>query len=80
MRKPALEEKDFLNPEEAIELFNLSRRKFYRLLNGENQLRFIALYGSRKLIIRAEFEKYLETNPESKEVLKNANRKNKDTA
>ena len=79
MRKPSLAEKDFLNPNEAIELFGLSRRKFYKLLEGK-KLRFIALYGSRKLIIRAEFEKYLESNPEAKEVLKNASRKNKDTA
>lgn len=80
MRKPALTEKDFLNPEEAIELFNLSRRKFYKLIKGENQLRFIALYGNRRIIIRTEFEKYLESNPEAKEVLKNASRKNKNTA
>ena len=52
MRKPVLAEKDFLNPEETIELFNLSRRKFYRLIKEEKQLNFIALYGSRRLIIR----------------------------
>lgn len=40
---------------------------------------FIALYGSRRLIIRGEFEKYLDANPEIKEGLKNASRKNKDT-
>ncbi len=32
MKKMTLAEKNFLNPEEAIELFNLSRRKFYRLI------------------------------------------------
>ena len=79
MRKPALAEKDFLNPEETIELFSLSRRKFYRLIKEEKQLGFMALYGSRKLIIRGAFEKYLEANPEIKEELKNASRKNKDT-
>ena len=79
MRKPILAEKDFLNPEETIELFNLSRRKFYRLIKEEKKLNFIALYGSRRLVIRGEFEKYLEVNPEIKEGLKNANRKNKDT-
>lgn len=79
MRKPVLAEKDFLNPEETIELFNLSRRKFYRLIKEEKQLNFIALYGSRRLVIRGEFEKYLEANPEIKEGLKNASRKNKDT-
>lgn len=45
----------------------------------EKQLGFIALYGSRRLIIRGEFEKYLEANSEIKEELKNASRKNKDT-
>jgi len=79
MRKPILAEKDFLNQEEAIELFNLSRRKFYRLIREEKQLNFIALYGSRRLVIRVEFEKYLKANPEIKEGLKNASRKNKDT-
>ena len=80
MRKPALAEKDILNPEEAIELFGLSRRKFYRLIKEERQLGFVALYGSRRLIIRGEFEKYLKTNTEVKEGLKNASRKNKNTA
>lgn len=80
MRKPALAEKDVLNPEEAIELFGFSRRKFYRLIKEEKQLGFVALYGSRRLIIRDEFEKYLKTNPEVKEGLKNASRKNKNTA
>lgn len=80
MRKPALAEKDILNPEEAIELFGLSRRKFYRLIKEEKQFGFVALYGSRRLIIRGEFEKYLKTNPEVKEGLKNASRKNKNTA
>lgn len=79
MRKPVLAEKDFLNPEETIELFNLSRRKFYRLIKEEKKLNFIALYGSRRLVIRGEFEKYLEANTEVKEGLKNASRKNKDT-
>ena len=49
------------------------------LIKEEKQLGFIALYGSRRLVIRGEFEKYLEANPEIKEGLKNANRKNKDT-
>ncbi|MCI9083835.1 MAG: DNA-binding protein [Lachnospiraceae bacterium] len=80
MRKPTLAEKDVLNPEETIALFGLSRRKFYRLIKEEKRLGFVALYGSRKLIIRGEFEKYLKTNPEVKEGLKNASRKNKNMA
>lgn len=77
MRKPILTEKDFLNPDEAIELFGLSRRKFYRLIKENKQLGFMAFYGNRRLIIRAAFEKYLELNPEIKEGLKNASRENK---
>ena len=50
MSKPILEEKDILNPNEAIELFVLSRRKFYKLLKENRKLGFLAMYGSRKLI------------------------------
>lgn len=57
--KADLSQKDVLNPQEAIELFVLSRRKFYALLQSETELSFLAKYGTRKLIIRTEFEKYL---------------------
>ena len=66
MSKPILEEKDILNPNEAIELFVLSRRKFYKLLKENQKLGFLAMYGSRKLIIRSEFQKYLVKHPELK--------------
>lgn len=66
MSKPILEEKDILNPNEAIELFVLSRRKFYKLLKENRKLGFLAMYGSRKLIIRSEFQKYLVEHPELK--------------
>ena len=45
MSKPILEEKDILNPNEAIELFVLSRRKFYKLLKENRQLNFLAMYA-----------------------------------
>ena len=64
MKKTVLKEKDFLNPGEAIELFVLSRRKFYRLLKENDKLGFTAVYGTRKLIIREEFKKYLDGHPE----------------
>ncbi len=54
MRKPTADEKDILNQEEAIVHFELSRRKFYKLLK-ERRYAFMALYGNRRLIIRAEF-------------------------
>lgn len=34
MRKPNLEEKNTLTVEEAIKVFGLSRRKFWRLMDG----------------------------------------------
>ena len=61
--KPQLKEKDILNPQEAIELFKLSRRKFHKLLKDRNN-EFTALYGNRILIIRIAFEKYLLEHPE----------------
>ncbi len=64
MRKPTADEKDILNQEEAIVHFDLSRRKFFKLLKDGKNLPFMAMYGSRRLIIRTEFAKYLEKHPE----------------
>lgn len=69
MKKPNLEEKDFLTVIETAELFNLSRRKIFRLVE-ESNLPFMALYRTRKLIIKDEFIKYLNT-PGVKEGLAN---------
>lgn len=80
MKKPILEQKDFLNPEEKIRLFNFSRRKFDRFLKDVKRGGFTALYGNRKLIIRTEFEKYLRENQMVKGELQNASRKSKDPA
>lgn len=64
--KSDLSQKDILNLQEAIELFVLSRRKFYALLKAEKRLEFLAKYGTRNLIIRTEFEKYLQVHSELK--------------
>jgi len=64
MKKPMANEKDILNQEEAIVHFGLSRRKFYKLLKEGKDTPFMAMYGSRRLIIRTEFAKYLEKHPE----------------
>lgn len=64
MSKPRLEEKDFLNPNEAIDLFVLSHRKFYKLLQDNKHLDFMAMYGTRRLIVRTDFERYLKAHPE----------------
>ena len=66
MSKPILEEKDILNPNEAIELFVLSRRKFYKLLKENRKLGFLGMFGSRMVIIRSEFQKYLVKHPDLK--------------
>ena len=62
--KGKLSQKDILNPQEAIELFVLSPRKFYALLKTKPKEMFLVKYGSRNLIIRTEFEKYLQTHSE----------------
>lgn len=64
MKKPSADQKDVLNQEEAIVYFGLSRRKFYKLLKEGKNTPFMAMYGSRRLIIRTEFAKYLEKHPE----------------
>ncbi len=69
MKKPLLEDKDYLTPSEAAALFNLSRRKFFRLCE-EGGNGFMALYGDRRLIIKGEIEKYL-AQPGVKEKLAN---------
>ena len=49
----------------------MSRRKFNRFLKENKNLPFVAMYNTRKLIIRAEFEAFLKCHPEVKEALKN---------
>ena len=64
MKKATPESKDVLNPTEAIDYFGLSRRKFYSLLQEKSKHSFVILYGTRKLIIKTAFEKYLNAPPE----------------
>lgn len=71
MRKPQLAQKDVLNLEEAVQYFGFSRRKFFGMLRDGKFKMYTALYGRRRLILRREFEKYLEENPEVKEGLLN---------
>ena len=70
MRKPILAEKETLTVEEAISLFGLSRRKFRRLIETTEPY-FMALYGSRRLVIRTELERWLKHHPAEREDLKN---------
>ena len=69
MGRPSLEDKDFLTVIETAEFFGLSRRKLFRLVEEEN-LPFLAMYGTRKLVIKDEFKKYLR-KPGVKEELAN---------
>lgn len=64
MAKTELGEKDLLNPNETILLFDLSSRKFFALIRSGTKLDFIAFYGGRRLIIRTIFEKYLDEHAE----------------
>jgi len=59
MSRPSLADKDFLTVIETAEYFGLSRRKLFRLAKEKN-LPFMAMYGTRKLIIKDEFIKYLK--------------------
>ena len=70
MRKPILAEKETLTVEEAISLFDLSRRKFRRLIESAEPC-FMAFYGSRRLVIRTELERWLKHHPAERENLKN---------
>ena len=69
MKKPVLEDKSLLTVSEAAEVFGLSRRKLFRLVET-NGLHFLAFYGTRKLIIKDEFVKYL-AKPGVREGLEN---------
>lgn len=69
MNKPLLEDKALLTVEETAALFGLSRRKLFRLTNEDN-LPFMAMYGTRKLVIKDEFLVYL-SKPGIKEELAN---------
>ena len=61
--KPQLGDKEMLTVQEAVEHFQLSRRKFYDLLHQKG-LTFLAFYyDGRRLLIRKEFEKYLDKHP-----------------
>lgn len=49
MAKPDLGEKDVLNPEETIQYWNFSRRKFYVFLEKTDSKDFIAYYKKESL-------------------------------
>lgn len=74
--KLQLNEKEYLNPQEAIRYWNLCINKFYLFLN-EGHYDFVVLYRKRKLVLRAQFDKYLSLHPEVKEALSNGSNNKK---
>ena len=62
--KPQLGDKEMLTVQEAVEHFQLSRRKFYDLLHQKGLTFLVFYYDGRRLLIRKEFEKYLDKHPE----------------
>ncbi len=57
-------DKEMITVQEAAQLYSLSRRPFYNLLHQKG-LNFLAFYfDGRRLIMRREFEKYLDKHPE----------------
>ena len=54
-----------LTPDEAISFYTLSIRKTRALMKEETNF-IVKYYDGRSLIIRREFEKYLENHPELK--------------
>lgn len=63
MRKPSPGEKELITPDEAISFYTLSIRKTRALMKEETNF-IVKYYDGRSLIIRREFEKYLENHPE----------------
>ncbi len=63
-------EKSLLRPMEAAQYFDLSWRKFYRWIKKPQS--FIAMYKTRKLVIREELERYFKNHPEEREAMKSA--------
>lgn len=63
MRKPSPGDKQLISPQEAIDFYTLSIRKLRALMDVTNEFT-VKYYDGRSLIIRAEFEKYLEKHPE----------------
>lgn len=67
MKGPILEEKALLTVREASDVLHLSYRKLYALTQQDN-VPFMAMYRSRKLIIKDELIRYLK-QPGMKEAL-----------
>ena len=65
MKKPALDSKRLLNLSETITFYRLSYRKFHKMLKAIPQPPFITWYHTNRLIIRSEFEAYMQSHPDT---------------
>lgn len=62
--KPQIGDKEVLTVQEAVAHYQLARSKFYALLHEEGLTFLVFYYNGRRLLIRKEFEKYLDIHPE----------------
>ncbi len=69
MARPSVADKDVITVDEAIDFYHLSKFTVRKYLREVETADFLAFYRGRKLILKAEFEKFLRENPEMKEVL-----------
>ena len=72
VKKPVLGDKDLLTADETARFYGLSRRKLTQFLKPDKDYQFIVYYRKRKLIIRDEFDTYMEKYPDILEDLKSA--------
>lgn len=71
-KKPLIGDKDLFTVDETARYYLLSRRKLTQFLNQDEDYPFIVFFRKRKLIIRDEFDVYMENHPELKKERKNA--------
>ncbi len=76
MKRPNPEEKQLLSLREASAVFNLSYQKLYQLvLKGDTS--FVAYYRTRRLVIRDEFVKFLNSDGNMEKLANAKNRTKK---
>ncbi len=64
MARPSVADKDVITVDEAIAYYGLSTITFRRYLREIDGADYLAFYRGRKLILRHQFERFLEDNPE----------------
>lgn len=76
MKRPNPEDKQLLSLREASAVFNLSYQKLYQLvLKGDTS--FVAYYRTRRLVIRDEFVKFLNSDGNMEKLVNAKNRTKK---